>query len=259
MMHTLVRPSAGAGVPPWDLASFRDRHAGETIVVCGCGTSLPTLPRPDRFVTIGVNDVGRLFDPTYLVVLNPRRQFSGDRFRHVEQSRARAVFTQLDLGLARLGVVRIRLGRYGGTEFDDPTVLHYTRDLPYLALCLAVHMGAVRIGLIGVDFTDHHFFDRIGRHALASQLRQINVEYEALNAAFRSRSDTDVNLSAESRVTAFPNLRPLGKSENRGAGSTLKSARFDTFGGANVAMAELGQRAKWWSDLLVIISTKSPA
>lgn len=51
-----------------------------------------------RIHTIGVNDVGRLFDPTYLVVVNPRNQFKGDRFRFVEQSKVQALFTQLDLG-----------------------------------------------------------------------------------------------------------------------------------------------------------------
>jgi len=57
------------------LHAFRDAHLGETIVVCGCGPSLKELPDPERMITLGVNDVGRLFDPTYLVVVNPRSQF----------------------------------------------------------------------------------------------------------------------------------------------------------------------------------------
>ena len=61
------------------LASFQNIHKGETIIVCGCGESLNDLAHPERFITIGVNDVGRLFDPTYLVVLNPRNQFKEDR------------------------------------------------------------------------------------------------------------------------------------------------------------------------------------
>ena len=68
---------------PRRLRDFRDLHAGETIVVCGCGRSLADLPEPERRLTVGVNDVGRLFDPTYLVVLNPKKQFKGDRFDHV--------------------------------------------------------------------------------------------------------------------------------------------------------------------------------
>ena len=62
------------------LAAFQGRHEGESIVVCGCGPSLTELAEPQCFVTIGVNDVGRLFDPNYLVVVNPRSQFKSDRF-----------------------------------------------------------------------------------------------------------------------------------------------------------------------------------
>src|SRR3954470_482282 len=130
---------------PLALASFRDRHAGAEITVCGCGPSLRDLTVRDHLITIGVNDVGRLFDPTYLVVVNPRAQFRDDRFRHVERSNARALFTQLDLGAVRPPVVRFRLGRYGGVDPDGET-LHYTQNSPYVAVCLAAYMGARRIG-----------------------------------------------------------------------------------------------------------------
>jgi len=65
------------------------------MLVCGCVNSLAAVVAPDRFITIGVNDIGRLFQPNYLVVINPRAQFSGDRFNYVECSEAQAIFTQL--------------------------------------------------------------------------------------------------------------------------------------------------------------------
>src|SRR3989344_9508007 len=83
---------------PRSLGDFRDRHAGESIIVCGCGSSLTPEVARRGLTTIGVNDVGRLFGPNYLVVVNPARQFRGDRFNFVRQSRAQALFTQLDLG-----------------------------------------------------------------------------------------------------------------------------------------------------------------
>lgn len=49
---------------PDSFAEFRDFHKDETIIVCGCGESLHELTDPGCFITIGVNDVGRLFDPT---------------------------------------------------------------------------------------------------------------------------------------------------------------------------------------------------
>src|SRR5829696_9059729 len=109
------------------LASFLNIHPRSTIVVCGCGESLNELTEPDRFITIGVNDVGRRFHPNYLVVVNPRDQFSGDRFSYVENSEADYLFTQLDLGLARENVVKFDLGTNGGTDLSNPNVLHHTQ------------------------------------------------------------------------------------------------------------------------------------
>lgn len=189
---------------PGSLDAFRGRHAGETIVVCGCGPSLNELPRPTSGLTIGVNDVGRLFDPTYLVVVNPKPQFKGDRFAHVEHSKAQALFTQLELGPVRPPVVRFRLGRYGGTDDGAGQVLHYTQNSPYVAVCLAALMGARRIGLIGVDFTEHHFFAATGRHVLAGRLREIDAQYGRLAEALRGRGVELVNLSGISRLVSLP-------------------------------------------------------
>jgi hypothetical protein len=187
------------------LADFRDLHRGQTVVVCGCGESLNRLEQPERFVTIGVNDVGRRFTPDYLVVLNPRSQFTGDRFRYIETSRAKALFTQLaDLGVPHPRVVRFRLGRYGGTDLSAADVLHYTRNSPYVAIGLAVHMGAARIGVLGVDFTENHFFAPTGVHHLARNLGQIDAEYARLASACRDRGIEIVNLSPTSRLTAWP-------------------------------------------------------
>jgi spore maturation protein CgeB len=186
------------------LADFHNRHAGATIVVCGCGESLNELTEPERFITIGVNDVGRKFQPDYLVVVNPRDQFSGDRFSYVENSEADYLFTQIDLGLARENIVTFNLGTNGGADLSDPHVLHYTQNSPYVALCLAVQMGATRIGLIGVDFTDNHFFAETGAHPLLAHLPVIDQQYAELYAAIRARGVEVFNLSRTSRLAAFP-------------------------------------------------------
>src|SRR5262245_20695236 len=101
------------------LADFRDTHRGDMIIVCGCGESLNLLEQPERYITIGVNEVGRRFTPDYLVVVNPRSQFSSERFAYVERSKARTLFTQLtDLGVPHPHVVHFGLGQYGGTDFS---------------------------------------------------------------------------------------------------------------------------------------------
>lgn len=190
----------------------RDLHPGADILVCGCGPSLLELENPANHITIGVNDVGRLFDPTYLVVLNPRAQFKGDRFRYVEQSNARALFTQLDLGPVKPPVVKFRLGRYGGTDAGGGDTLaegtlDYTQNSPYVAVCLAARMGAARIGLVGVDFSDGHFFADTGRHALSGRLKEIDAQYGRLAVALAARGVALVNLGAASRLRSLPKMR----------------------------------------------------
>lgn len=214
MSHAAAIERTGEAVRqslPQQLRDWRGRHHGETVVVCGCGRSLGELPEPQRWTTIGVNDVGRLFDPTYLVVLNPKHQFSGDRFRYVVESGARALFTQLDLraaGVAHPSVVRFRLGRRAGTDLTAADALPYTRNSPYVAVCLAAFMGARRIGLIGVDFTEHHFFAATGAHALTRELAAIDREYGALAAALARDGVELINLSGASRLTSLRKQRP---------------------------------------------------
>jgi hypothetical protein len=197
-------PQIGRNAMPNVLEGFRDYHKDATIIVCGCGHSLRSFSEYNQFITIGVNDVGRLFDPTYLVVLNDRTQFYGDRFFYVARSRARALFSQMDLGISHPHVVPFNLGQFGGVTWDVENALPYTCNSPYVALCLAGLMGAKQIGVIGVDFTEHHFFARTGWHVLAGQFPTIDLEYRTLADALDARDVKVVNLSRESRLTAFP-------------------------------------------------------
>ncbi|MBN3753666.1 class I SAM-dependent methyltransferase [Paraburkholderia sp. Tr-20389] len=211
------------------LSDFRNCHRDETIIVCGCGTSLHELIEPRRTITIGVNDVGRLFTPDYLVVLNPPAQFGGDRYRYVEESGARTLFTQLDLGRVRPPIASIRLGHFAGIDIEQmnrENVLHYTQNSPYVALCLAVYMGARRIGIIGVDFTEHHFFSRTNAHPLSVRLADIDAQYRNLYGALQRGGIEVFNLSSASRLTAFPKTACSAFTEPRAASAgSRKTAR----------------------------------
>jgi hypothetical protein len=188
-------------------ASFRNCHSGESILVCGCGDSLNQIEVPVGVLTIGVNDVGRRFDPTYLVVVNPEGHFSRDRFTHIRHSRANVIFTQYGkLPVPEERRVLVRLGQYGGTDLNRADVLHYTRNSPYVAVCLAVHMGARRIGLVGVDFGAGSVYGSSAQHPLAADLNRINAEYAALAKACRARGIELVNLSPISKITSLPTL-----------------------------------------------------
>jgi hypothetical protein len=197
------------GVAMMDLAAFRNAHAGGRAVVCGCGSSLRALERPERFVTIGVNDVGRMFQPNYLVVVDGREHLK-ERFSYVENSTADFIFTQrTNLALPQPNVVMFHLGEDPDADAASPDILSFSAPslmTPYIALCLALHMGAREIGLIGVDLTDDHFFATTGRHQWASHLDEIDRTFDRLGAKALQRSCRIFNLSEKSQLTAFPKI-----------------------------------------------------
>ena len=118
--------------------------------------------------------------------------------------------------------------------FPIPT-LDYGVITPYVALCLAVHMGARRIGLIGVDFTDNHFFGKTGSHEWTPHLATIEAQFSKLQSALLARGIHAFNLSPSSRVTAFPKMAldvfaamPPVEGKESPARSTLRIVSYAT-------------------------------
>ena len=187
--------------------AFARIHDGGAIVVCGCGASLAGFHEPHRFVTIGVNDVGRQFHPDYLLVVDPPHSFKHDRFRHIEDTRAEYLFTQrADLGIDHPAIVKFKLGEKFGTGAPPPGRLHYSVITPYIATGLAAHMGARWIGLIGVDFTDNHFFGATGTHGWSKHVADIDLHFALQALAFADTGVRVVNLSPISRLEAFDRM-----------------------------------------------------
>jgi len=189
---------------PLQLKSFKDKHKDEIIIVCGCGESLSSLVNSQDYITIGVNDAGRVIHPTYLVVLNPETQFGKNRYQYVDNSDAEAIFSQLTLNPKKSQTVKIALGCYGGTDCFSNDKLDYTQNSPYLAVCLAAYMGAKTIGLIGVDFTDNSIYAENTAHTLKGNLASINEEYSALRNTLSNAGVELVNLSKNSRLVSLP-------------------------------------------------------
>ncbi len=187
-------------------SDFVDKHSGETIVVCGCGKSTTQLKNPQDFITIGVNDIGRLFCPNYLVILNNKNGFKGDRWGYVQKSEAPVIFTQLktlDL-IHKNNLVFLKLGKFGNINLDDKESVDYTNNSPYVGVLIAYHLGAKKIGMIGVDFTHDHFFSKSGRHPLTGRLTKMVQEYGRLYSALKEKEVEFYNLSSESLITSVP-------------------------------------------------------
>jgi hypothetical protein len=182
---------------------LKNKHQGSKIIVCGCGESALQLKDKELngAIIIGVNDFSRLRTPDYLVVVNDKPSFnSNDRWHWIENTQCPYVFTHIErLAIPDEKKVIFQLGRYGGTVLDKPTV-DYTNNSPYVGVLIAYHLGAIKIGLIGVDFTPNHFFAQTGDHVLNARSAQISKEYQQLHGALLAKGVGFYNLSAESKI-----------------------------------------------------------
>lgn len=187
--------------------AFKDKHKGEKMIITGLGESAEVLGTMDiPCLTMGVNDVARLFNPTYTVIVNDKTSFNEDRWKHIEGCKSDALFTHIkDIDNQmpvqhRDRVVTIPLGRYGGTDLNKIAV-DFTSNSPYVACIIAAYMGVTDIGLIGVDWTPNHFFAKTGDHPLTRKIHSIVTEYNNLAVALKAKGVNIYNLSPISRLT----------------------------------------------------------
>lgn len=184
---------------------FKNKHQGQKIMVVGCGTSASTLTNPQDYVTIGVNDLSRLFNPNYLVVLNDKTSFEADRWKWIESSTSPHIFTHIKtLAIKEEQKVLLQLGRYAAKTVElYKDSVDYTSNSTFVACVIAAYMGASKIGILGVDFTANHFFAQSGEHTLSKKINVINQEYEMFKNVFCKDGREIVNLSEISKITSL--------------------------------------------------------
>jgi hypothetical protein len=195
--------------PPLRLRDFRNIHAREAIIVCGCGVSARRFDKPGFARTIGVNDFGRRFDPDYLLVIDASKKFAPDRYTYIENSGARYVFSDHRHRLLRSQLVHLTIFRCAQPNLDNPNALYFIGKpvtSPFMAVALAAHMGAGLIGMIGVDFAENHFFAQSGPHILTPHLDGIERRFSLLASALSCRGVNFYNLSKDSRLRSVPKM-----------------------------------------------------
>jgi hypothetical protein len=183
---------------------FKDIHKGCKIIVSGCGMSATDLKNPQDYITIAVNDIGRIYTPNYLVVLNSKSSFPAERWQWIGGSTCPYIFTHIkELDVSENQRVVVQLGRYGGHDLEKEAV-DFTSHSTYVALIIAAYMGATKIGILGCDFTNGHFFAKSGEHSLSRKINTINQELGALKDVMSKKGIELVNLSQISRITSIP-------------------------------------------------------
>jgi hypothetical protein len=185
------------------LVDFSNIHKGSKIIVCGCGTSLTDLRNAySNYITIGVNDVPLLFQPTYLLVTDHPGRFHGNRKDIINKSTAKHLFTCVK-GWRHKSIVHFNLGSRELKTLDRPDAIDHFVNSPYVATILAYKLGATNIGLIGVDFTDGHFYNTSdGPHPVikVNYLKRVNNSYQILRSELEKRGVKLYNLSKTSRL-----------------------------------------------------------
>ena len=186
--------------------SFVGCEKGNGIIVCGCGTSLNDFVPDDQSVLFGVNDVNRKLKTRYLLCVNEPFTFKRGRFEWINEHQSDYLFTQLkNLEIVRREtLVYFKLGARNGHSIDNIGAIDYTANSPYMALIIAYQMGASKIGIIGVDLTQNHFFAETGDHLLTNRADIVNEEYRILGEEFLSRGVKIANLSPISKISSWP-------------------------------------------------------
>jgi len=189
--------------------SYINKFRGSTFIVAGCGSSINLYDDFSKYYVIGVNDIERILTPDFLVVVNDYRTFMRGRWEYVRESMSPVIFTHLDDPgpITRSShIAKIKTGSRNSPNLDNLTVVDYTMNSPYMAAIIAYQLGATKIGMVGVDFTQDHFFANTGSHKLSKHVKNIDQEYFVLKNNLESRGVKVANLSPISLLSSWPKM-----------------------------------------------------
>jgi len=190
------------------LSEFNKIHSGKKVIVCGCGKSLFLLKDCHTdFLTIGVNDVPKLFTPTYLVITDHSQRFALPRRKLINESKSKAMFTCVK-GWRSPNMVMFELGSRKIHNLDNENKVDHFMNSPYAAVGITYKLGFTNIGLIGVDFTKDHFYAKDGHHPLIRMRRvgKVDDAYGVLKDELKKRKVNLYNLSDQSVLKKIPKM-----------------------------------------------------
>ena len=189
--------------------NYTNKFDGETFIVAGCGSSINYYSDFSKYYVIGVNDIERIMTPDFLVVVNDYRTFMRGRWEYVKESLSPVIFSHMDDPgpiTRKDHLVKIKTGNRNSPNLGNLSVVDYTTNSPYMAIIIAYQLGAKKIGMIGVDFTQDHFFSNTGTHKLSKHLSSIDKEYSILKKELENRGVKVANLSPISALQAWPKM-----------------------------------------------------
>lgn len=206
-IKTIVKTSyLGNNLHPDYIKKYED----SSFIVAGCGTSINLYDDFSEHYVIGVNDIERILTPDFLLVVNDYRTFMRGRWQFVQESLSPVIFSHLGNPgpiTRSQNLVKLKIGTRGGVpNLDRFDCVDHTMNSPYMAAIIAYQLGAKKIAIVGVDFTDNHFFEKTGNHKLTRHIKNIDAEYDVLKNELIKRGVKVANLSPISQLTSWPKM-----------------------------------------------------
>lgn len=192
------------------LAPLFGRFRGD-FLVCGLGPSLKLLRHDHGCYTIGVNDIGKYFDPDFLLLIDRPCTFGKDRLKFIWHTEptfdtivANNFLPEWKEHLLRdfidCPLTSFSQNKAPGPWFDVRAQLHHYGSSTLTGLSLAGFLGARRIGLIGVDFVNH---PRIKNDSVEDWDKHA---YPVLADWLKARQVEVYNLSPVSKLESIPRM-----------------------------------------------------
>ena len=185
------------------------KYKGESFIVAGCGSSLNYYTDFSNNYVVGVNDIERILTPDFLVVVNDFRTFMRGRWEYVRDSLSPVIFSHMDNPgpITRSShLVKIQIGERSNPRLDQFAFVDHTMNSPYMAVVVAYQLGAKKIAMVGVDFTQDHFFSNTGTHKLSKHIRNIDQEFLILRNELEKRGVKVANISPISLLESWPKM-----------------------------------------------------
>jgi len=185
---------------------------GESCVILGNGSSATEYISNEYVKSIGVNDIGRIINPDFLLLADDKDKFLRDsnqeRVDMIENTGADYyICRDTSWNFPVEDYYTFRLGEMVPKIFNlvNNDKLDFGYDSPYMAILFAVKLGFKNIGILGVDYTPNHFYEKDGNHSLVklNLFPKIDAAYNNLNKLHLNI----VNLSEQSKITAFPKMK----------------------------------------------------
>jgi hypothetical protein len=214
---------------------YRNKHDGETVLIVAGGPSVNDFNVNDiqRFTSIGINQISRRFDPTYVTLFDSPTRF-GEGMAPALRSLLKSivvctarhstewtilhdksvrdqqrVHTLQPWGLGK-DYIRFDRGEYQTVfntwDWEEDWTIPFGPTSTGVACWLAAFMGAKRIGIIGLDLGGDYFFKSDKPHATDPEAMKMAITLWG-QLAFHMKEWLGVeifNLSNQSLVDTVP-------------------------------------------------------